>query len=96
MGNLSDCLRDQGFRPTGRESPYGDNGELWENSHELICDETGIVVNDSPPNRDVAELSQNYPEYWHSKKTVLPGGYITAYEWGSDDEGNFYYYKQKS
>lgn len=94
MGNISECLRDDGFRPTGQESPFDESGQLWENSHELVCDETGIVLNDTKVSRDVAELSANYPRYWNSRKRVLPGGYVTAYDWGTDDEDNFYYHQK--
>lgn len=44
MGTLSRELRDLGYERTERESPFDDGGELWTNSYELVCDETGFVI----------------------------------------------------
>lgn len=44
MSTLSSDLRDLGYEPTERESPFHDNGKLWTNSYELVCDETAFVI----------------------------------------------------
>lgn len=44
MGTLSDDLKDLGYEPTERESPFDESGQLWTNSYELVCDETGFVI----------------------------------------------------
>lgn len=44
MGTLSSDLKDLGYERTERESPFDDDGELWTNSYELVCDETGFVL----------------------------------------------------
>lgn len=44
MGTLSDDLYEMGYTPTGRESPVHEDGEIWTNGHEIVCDETGTVI----------------------------------------------------
>lgn len=44
MGTLSTDLKDLGYERTERESPFDERGELWTNSYELVCDETGFVI----------------------------------------------------
>jgi hypothetical protein len=44
MGRLSNELREIGYEPTEKQSPFHDNGQLWRNSYEYVCDETAIVI----------------------------------------------------
>lgn len=44
MKPLAKELRDLGYERTERESPFKEGGELWTNSYELVCDETGFII----------------------------------------------------
>lgn len=44
MGKLEHDLKELGYEPTDRDSPFDDNGKLWTNSYELVCDETGFII----------------------------------------------------
>jgi hypothetical protein len=44
MGTLSADLKNLGYEPTERDSPFHDDGELWTNSYEFVCDETGFII----------------------------------------------------
>ncbi len=44
MAKISSDLKDLGYERTERESPFHDDGELWTNSYELVCDKTGFVI----------------------------------------------------
>jgi hypothetical protein len=44
MSQLSTDLADMGYERTERQSPFDDDGQLWSNSYELVCDETGFVI----------------------------------------------------
>jgi len=92
MGVLASDLRDEGFERTERDSPFDDDGTLWANSHELVCDETGIVVTSASDieTRDVAELSPATPRYSNSGRVILPGGHRHVYDWSSGDEDFLY------
>lgn len=87
MSVLRSELREQGFEPTGRESPFHEDGFLLENSHELVCDETAFIIrgNEENPERDsnrVAELSSEaVPRYEYSGRVILPGGHASVYEY---------------
>ncbi|AGM11370.1 hypothetical protein M199_gp040 [Halogranum tailed virus 1] len=97
MGQLDKDLKSQGFERTERSSPFHDDGTLWANSHELVCDETGIVVRSQADlqqeEKTVAELSESTPRYSNSGRVILPGGHKHVYDWGEDDEGEFIYEK---
>lgn len=41
---LSDDLDNLGYERTERESPFDEQGILWTNSYELVCDETGFII----------------------------------------------------
>lgn len=96
MGQLASSLKNQGFERTERDSPFDEAGTLWANSHELVCDETGIVVTSEREIREestVAELSSSVPRYSNSNRVILPGGHKHVYDWGEDDDGEFIYEK---
>lgn len=91
MSRFSSELRKHGMEPTGRESPFHEEGMLWSNSHELVCDETALVIRGSETvESTVAELSGDVPRYSNSDRVILPGGHASNYEWGKDD-GAFVY-----
>jgi hypothetical protein len=97
MSSLAQDLADYGFRRTDRESPFHDDGVLWRNSHELVCDETGVVVNGGKRHvikqieRSIAELSRDAPEYDNSGRVIMPGGHVSSYDWGYSDSDEFIY-----
>lgn len=96
MGALSKELRDLGYERTERESPFDESGELWTNSYELVCDATGFVIRKDSSKQSVSPQSKNGSEekvytYRNSEKVKLYGGYVSSYDWGDDDEGNFVY-----
>lgn len=93
MSDLSSELRAHGLTPTGKESPFDEDGQLWENSYELICDKTGKVIRDgdpTPKTQSVAELSDNVPRYRNSGRVILPGGHGSNYDWGYEDDTFIY------
>lgn len=89
MGRLSRELYNAGFTPTDRESPIDEDGELWSNGHEVVCDETGVVI-DGNHHGDSPEGVEKVFRYRNSERVMLPGGYVSSYEWGEDD-GEFRY-----
>jgi len=96
MGALSRELYKEGFERTERESPFHDDGTLWENSYELVCDETGIVIRGGE-SRSISEILEKMwegtPRYKNSDRVILPGGMQQAYHWGSGDNNEFIYDK---
>lgn len=89
MGTLSDSLRDLGFEPTGRESPVHEEGELWSNGHEIVCDESGTVIDG---NHHVKENgSEDEYRYRNSDRVKLVGGHASNYDWGEDEKDRFRY-----
>jgi len=96
MSSLSKELYNNGYNKTEQESPFHDNGTLWKNSHEIVCDETGIVIR----NPEEYTLKQNnsenkrVPRYENSENVILPGGMQHAYQWG-DSNGTFVYDKKQ-
>lgn len=97
MGVLSDELDELGYDPTDRESPFDDNGKLWTKGYELVCDETGIVIRKDSGSSFRGERQNSSSEkevyrYHYSEKVRMPGGYVSSYEWGRDEEsGRFSY-----
>lgn len=92
MPALSDDLSDLGYEPTGRESPFDEDGYLWTMGHELVCDETGIVIskdNRRDPQKD--DDSRRVYRYRHSGRVKMPGGYVSSYDWGRDEDSRFKY-----
>lgn len=84
MGVLSDDLRDMGFVPTGEESPVSDSGRLWTNGHEIVCDETGVVIDGNhhvKKNREERETRNGeiVYRYRNSDRVKLIGGYTSNY-----------------
>lgn len=100
MNALSKELRDLGYERTERESPFDESGELWTNSYELVCDATGFVIRkDSSAirlNGQAGSASENEKVYTYrnSEKVKLYGGYVSSYDWGDDDDGNFSYVRE--
>jgi hypothetical protein len=62
MPYLSNSLKEMGFVPTGEESPVSEEGELWTDGHELVCDDTGTVIDGDHHVDDDAEDDENGPE----------------------------------
>ena len=77
MGALSDDLEDMGYTPTGRESPVDDEGELWSNGYEAVCDETGTVI--SSLYKTSSNGKEDVYRYQNSERVKMPGGYISKY-----------------
>lgn len=95
MGHLSDELYDMGYNRTEQESPFDENGVLWSNSYETVCDESGIVIrhessNDYTYRQNYTDSDQVY-RYRNTEKVKLPGGYVGSYDWGTDDDMRFSY-----
>lgn len=92
MGYLSDALRDMNFRPTGEQSPVDEEGILWSNNHEMVCDETGIVIDGNhhaPKEQDndaETRAGERVYRYQNSGKVKLCGGYTGSYDWGHDGD----------
>lgn len=70
-----------GYDPTETECPDCENGDLWVNSYELVCDSCGIALRkgdtvdqDFPTSRD-----DERPTYDNSGRVILPGGFSSAY-----------------
>ena len=80
MGRLSDTLRDMGFVPTGEDSPVDESGLLWSKGHELVCDETAIVIDGNHHGADEDSESET-PRYNNSERVRLPGGFAGQYEY---------------
>ena len=93
-GRLASDLRDMGFELTERQSPMTDEDErgmLWSNGYELVCDETGTVIDGNHnESSSFSEDSEVY-KYRNSRLAKLPGGYTGSYDWGNDDDERFTY-----
>ena len=85
MGHLSEVLRDMGFMPTGEESPVDESGTLWSKGHEIVCDETGVVIDgkhhgsDEPDDEVETKCGQVVYRYQNSGRVKLIGGYVSNY-----------------
>lgn len=92
MNPLARALKRDGYERTERESPFHEDGTLWTNSYELVCDKTaGVIRKDSSRESDEGnERVVERHEYYNSKQTRMMGGYVSAYDWGHD-EGQFTY-----
>lgn len=89
MGTLSEDLRNMGYEPTDRESPFDESGSLWTKGYELVCDETGIVISNDDGGssfRGERQTTEEVYRYQNSDNVKLPGGYIGSYDWGHDGE----------
>lgn len=90
-------LRDNNYDVTEGECPDCEEGNLWVNSYELVCEQCDTVFRKAT-NEATASASQqeNYDEvqkdstYDNSGKIILPGGFIHAYRgdglYGNPDE----------
>lgn len=94
MGQLSTDLKDMGYDPTEQESPFDDNGMLWTKGYELVCDETGMVIDDTKVRSRTSFKKDKNEEktyrYRNSGNVKLIGGYLGSYEWGETDDGFTY------
>lgn len=87
MHELARELRTLGYERTERESPFHDDGMLWTNSYELVCDRTLLVIRKSG-NKDGSEGSDDdWPSggrhtYRNTETVKQAGGYVGAYDWG--------------
>ena len=97
MGRLASDLKNMGFERTERESPVDEAGTLWSNGYELVCDETGTIIDGNhhvAPDSDSDDHEMHCGElvfrYQTSKRVKLPGGYTGSYHWGESD-GRFTY-----
>lgn len=94
MGMLSDDLKDMGYEPTNRESPFDDAGKLWSKGYEVVCDETGIVIRKGSGNSFQGNGSEEEVyRYRNSERVKLAGGHVSSYEWGRDEDERFIYDK---
>lgn len=99
MTYLDDDLRAEGMEPTEGECPECENGQLWNGSAELVCDECAVVVEKS----DTESVEHEYGSWFEyfqanrddyvydsSEKKKCLGAFLGNYEWG-DDDGLFTY-----
>lgn len=89
---LSSDLKELGYEPTEQESPFDDDGVLWTNSYELVCDETGIVLRKGCE-RDLRSSNERDEEVYTYRNTdtaKLLGGFVSSYSWGETDNGFTY------
>lgn len=80
MGRLSDSLKKMDFVRTGEDSPVHEDGKLWTQGHELVCDETAILIDGNHHGTDEEDEKEVY-RYHNSGKVRLPGGYLGSYDW---------------
>lgn len=92
MGTLADALDDLGYEPTGKQSPFDENGTLWSNSYELVCDETALVIRKGEDDYTIEKNGdgEHVFRYRNTKNVKLYGGYTSSYEWGESDDGFHY------
>lgn len=94
MGTLSDDLRRLGYSRTEKESPFDDDGTLWSNGIELVCDETAMIIDMESPEVGGAggddSGDRDYFRYPNSERIRMIGGYFSSYNWGYDED-RFYY-----
>lgn len=80
MGVLSTDLDDLGYEVTERESPFDDEGQLWKNSYEYVCDETGIVIRkDGSRSEHDSDEEEERHTYQNTDTVKLYGGYVRPY-----------------
>ena len=92
MGVYAKELREIGYEPTGRDSPFDENGELWTNSFEIVCDETARVIDKGSPSKNgKSDNRDRVFRYSNSGRVKLLGGFLSSYDWGKDEDGSFFY-----
>jgi hypothetical protein len=88
-----------GFTTMGEESPIDESGTLWSKGHEIVCDETGTVIDGnhhSPKENDNDDeverrCGERVYRYQNSERVKLVGGYTGSYDWGYEDDRGFEY-----
>lgn len=94
MGRLDDDLREMHYEPTSEESPFSEDAALWSNGCELVCSDTGTVIDSTwvPEERpSTSNGEKRYHKYPNSGIIRMPGGYFGQYDWGEDEDGDFNY-----
>jgi len=98
MARLTEELRDMGMEPSEGECPECD-GDLWNNSHEQVCDNCGLVLDKDAGFTEEYDswfeyFQDNREEYTYDssgeKKCI--GAFLGSYEWGSDEESGHFTY----
>jgi hypothetical protein len=93
MRPLAKEFRSLGYERTEKESPFDEDGTLWTNSYELVCDKTGLVIRkdvskNSNKNYDTSWPQKERHEYQNSERTKMAGGYIRPYAESDGIYGN--------
>jgi hypothetical protein len=96
MRPLEKELKSLGYERTEQESPFDEDGELWTNSFEFVCDKTLIVYRKGETKSTKKQDTDSWPKgdrhsYQNSDTTKMVGGYIRPYEWGHNEDGRFEY-----
>lgn len=98
MARLSSDLRDMGMEPSDGECPECGEGQLWNNSHEQVCDECAAVVDkDDSYSEEYGSwfeyFQDNRDEYTYdeSERKKCIGAFLGSYEWGPEEDGTFTY-----
>lgn len=91
MGALSTDLKEMGYEPTDKESPFDEDGSLWTKGFELVCDETGAVIRPGDRSFQSEQEDNTVYRYRNSEKVKLIGGFLGNYHWGEDGDGRFRY-----
>lgn len=92
MGALATDLRRMGFERLEKESPIDERGTLWTDGHEVVCDQTGTVIDGDHHTNPSQDSDENIEwrcgemvfRYQNSNRVKLPGGYVGSYDWGHD------------
>lgn len=70
-----------------------ENGMLWSNGTELVCDKTAVVIDGNhhvSSEEDTDDVERVNGEvvyrYQNSENVKLPGGYTGSYDWGKEDD----------
>jgi len=89
MSKLAKDLRKEGYNPTNGDSPFAENGKLWYNSYEVVCDETGMVLDGDVFRRSKNSTDNSRETYYNSGKVRLYGGFEEAYDWNQINESGY-------
>lgn len=89
-GRLSDDLRKMGFITTGEESPINEDGTVWRNGVEAVCDETGVIIDGNHYNDETEDEKEVY-RYRNSGKVKMNGAFLNNFDWGEDERNVFRY-----
>jgi len=80
MGRLSDDLKEMGYEPTDKDSPFDERGRLWTNGVELVCDETAIVIDGEYRDGGDDAGDREYFRYPNAGKMRMIGGLMYNYK----------------